>query len=377
MKLLYLTVPSYFDLEISLIRELSIFCDIKVLVIVSPESQNSSAFVLDELKKEPGVFPWSSFESLKKYSTMIKPEQWFIANNPNNSLISGYRLAKIMKRWIKDADIVHCTTDCKTMLFCLPTIYSKKNTLYTVHDPTPHSVISFARKCYIKLGYICFHNLLFLSQTYHDLIRKEFKNFNVFYSKLGIYDYLCTYQSNRVIDGDYILFFGRIDEYKGVDLLIQSYHNSSLQENSIKLVIAGKGIINCDGIPDRNIILLNRYIRNDELASLIKYSLFVVLPYRTVTQSGVLKSAYAFDKPVVASRVGSFANEIKDGEEGVLVNPSDEKDLCRGLEQMAGENLERMSVKIHNRYSASGEEGWTSIAYNLVQSVYNVIVSQE
>ena len=44
MKILYITIPSYFDLEISLIRELSRFVEIKVLMIVSPISKQSSAF---------------------------------------------------------------------------------------------------------------------------------------------------------------------------------------------------------------------------------------------------------------------------------------------------------------------------------------------
>ena len=120
MELLYLTVPSYFDLEISLIRDLSRYCKVKVLVVVSPESQKSSAFVLDKLKDKVGIYPWSSYEGLKKYANMINQEQWFIANNPDNSLISGFLLSRKINRWVKKADLVHCTTDCKTILFCLP-----------------------------------------------------------------------------------------------------------------------------------------------------------------------------------------------------------------------------------------------------------------
>ena len=106
MELLYLTVPSYFDLEISLIRDLSRYCKVKVLVVVSPESQKSSAFVLDKLKDKVGIYPWSSYEGLKKYANMINQEQWFIANNPDNSLISGFLLSRKINRWIKKADFL-------------------------------------------------------------------------------------------------------------------------------------------------------------------------------------------------------------------------------------------------------------------------------
>ena len=373
MELLYLTVPSYFDLEISLIRELSRCCKVKVLVVVSPESQKSSAFVLDKLKDKVGIYPWSSYEGLKKYANMINQEQWFIANNPDNSLISGFLLSRKINRWIKKADLVHCTTDCKTILFCLPVVLFKKHTLYTVHDPIPHNRVSIFRKCYINMGYWCFKNLLFLSQSYKDLIEKEFKRYNIFYSKLGVYDFLNFYDTERFVNEDYILFFGRIDKYKGVDILIRAYLKSTLPNRNIKLVIAGKGNIDSNNSKDPNIIVFNRYIDNGELASLIKYSSFVVLPYRTVTQSGVLKSAYAFDKPVIATRIGDFAMEINDGVEGLLVNPSDEEDLCKGLDKMINSNLKDFSKRIHDKYSTAGEEGWQQIAKHLYLETYNSI----
>ena len=373
LKVLYLTVPSFFDLEISLIRELSLFCEVKVLVIVSPESQRSSAFVLERLKEKSDIFSWSSYECLQKYSNLINQDQWFIANNPDNSLKSGFLLSRKISKWIKDADLVHCTTDCKTMLFCLPYILLKNKTLYTVHDPIPHNSISLFRKCYNILGYRCFKNLLFLSRSYGSLIENNFKRYNVFYSKLGTYDFLCSFDTERLIKDDYILFFGRIDKYKGVDVLIQAYLNSSLPGKGIKLVIAGKGQIEEFSAVDSNVIIINRYIDNSELASLIHYSSFVVLPYRTVTQSGVLKSAYAFDKPVLATRIGDFLTEIHDGVDGILVNPSDVLDLSNGLERMINSNLNSFSKNVHNKYSATSEDGWRQIARRLCFDVYEVI----
>ena len=93
------------------------------------------------------------------------------------------------------------------------------------------------------MGYWCFKNLLFLSQSYKDLIEKEFKRYNIFYSKLGVYDFLNFYETERFVNEDYILFFGRIDKYKGVDILIRAYLKSTLPNRNIKLVIAGKGNI--------------------------------------------------------------------------------------------------------------------------------------
>lgn len=383
--ILYLTVPSFFDLEISLIRELSKECNVKVIMIVSPESIHSSAFNIEKILPDCKLYESADYDGFQQYSHLVDPNRWIIANNPDNSIRSCIKLCVLIKKYIKDGcfDLIHSTTDCKTSLFLFPLLWTIKNKLFTTHDPISHHNYSglgiIRRWLSYDLMFLTYRNLLLLSKSQTKEFVKIYKGKykNIYYSKLGIYDFLRSLNRERIIKDPYILFFGRIDFYKGVDILIRAYKNSSLPSRNIKLVIAGKGDLTQEmNLIDKNIIVLNRYIENSELASLIKYSLFVVLPYRTVTQSGVLKSAYAFDKPVVATKVGSFIAEIKDGEEGILVNPSDEKDLCRGLEKMACSDLNSFSKRIHLRYSEYGVDGWSAIAHDLVSNVYNKIIQE-
>lgn len=101
----------------------------------------------------------------------------------------------------------------------------------------------------------------------------------------------------------YILFFGSVVKYKGVDLLISSF--SSLQNNEdVKLVIAGKGNDHESNNP--NIIRLNRFIDDEEIGDLFKRALFVVYPYMSATMSGVLSLAYYFRKRVLLSDIPFF-----------------------------------------------------------------------
>lgn len=101
----------------------------------------------------------------------------------------------------------------------------------------------------------------------------------------------------------YILFFGSIDKYKGVDLLIDAF--KSMPTTGVKLVIAGKGIsYNQDN--DANIVEINRFIEDEELKDLFQRALFVVYPYRSITMSGVLSIAYYFNKPVLLSDLSFF-----------------------------------------------------------------------
>ena len=67
MKILYLTVPSFFDLEISLIRELKKLVDIKAMMIVSPESMHSSAFSIDKMDGRCDIIPASEYGGMEKY----------------------------------------------------------------------------------------------------------------------------------------------------------------------------------------------------------------------------------------------------------------------------------------------------------------------
>lgn len=378
-KVLYLTVPSFFDLEISLIRELSNYCDVRVLMIVSPESKRSSAFEINELKSSPGIYQWESYLYLQKYSKLIETQRWLIANNPDNSIHSCWKLASIIKKFIQEEkfDLIHSTTDCKTSLLLVPFLWRFKKTLYTTHDPFPHQQYSRLRKWLsYDLMFLTYKNLLLLSRSLEADFKKVYqgKYKHIYYSKLGVYDFLQSFNGECLVAKPYILFFGRIDYYKGVDILVRAYQNSFLPKQGIKLVIAGKGDV---GVVieknNNNIILYNRYIDNSELASLICNSQFVVLPYRTVTQSGVLKSAYAFNKPVVATRTGDFSDEIRDNE-GILVEPSNADSLKEGIERMTKSNLYFYSKNISNRYTADGLDGWKHIAHDLVNDVYKDIL---
>lgn len=102
----------------------------------------------------------------------------------------------------------------------------------------------------------------------------------------------------------YILFFGRVLPYKGTDLLISAYSNLK-NEIDIKLVIAGPGN-DSYAIQDENVIRINRFIDDYEIAYLFKNAKIVVYPYISATMSGVLSLSFYFNKNVLLSDVPFF-----------------------------------------------------------------------
>jgi glycosyltransferase involved in cell wall biosynthesis len=83
--------------------------------------------------------------------------------------------------------------------------------------------------------------------------------------------------------------------------------------------------------PQGTIELINRYVPTSELSRLFQRAAIVVCPYVASSQSGVVLTAYGFDKPVVTTDVGGLPEYIKDGHNGLLVPSNDPHQLADAL----------------------------------------------
>ena len=131
-------------------------------------------------------------------------------------------------------------------------------------------------------------------------------------------------------DYTYFLFFGFIRAYKGLDLLLQAFSDERFKDKKVKLIVAGefyeddapyKKIINDNNLNDR-VILLDRYIGEDEVASLFCAASLIVQPYKNATQSGVTQICYHFEKPMLVTNVGGLSEIVPDGKCGYVVEPN-------------------------------------------------------
>lgn len=127
--------------------------------------------------------------------------------------------------------------------------------------------------------------------------------------------------------GQYMLFFGFIRKYKGLDLLLEAMQDARVKDGNIKLIIAGEfydddelyhGLI--EKVKDR-VILFTQFIPNDEVKYYFGAADLVVQPYRTATQSGITQVAYHFEKPMIVTNVGGLAEVVPDGKTGFVAEP--------------------------------------------------------
>jgi glycosyltransferase involved in cell wall biosynthesis len=177
--------------------------------------------------------------------------------------------------------------------------------------------------------------------TYSNFVKENLKKYlpnkNIEVLPLGIHGELCPgleKQFNLNKESLEILFFGRIEEYKGIDTLIKAYEVLKKENLNIKLIIAGKGEVDenlKNKINDLEIIFKNYWLSNEELCELIKECDILIAPYKKATQSGIISTALAYGIPVIATKVGSFEEYIEDGKNGFLINVDDFQALAEKI----------------------------------------------
>ena len=154
------------------------------------------------------------------------------------------------------------------------------------------------------------------------------------------------------IEGDYLLFFGRIDKYKGVGDLLKAYQ---LAKEALPLVIAGNGTLSDEEQSvlknTDNVTLINRYIADGEMKWLFANATTVVLPYIEATQSGVIPIAYYYSKPVIVSNVPGLTQFVIDGNTGFICN--NQQEWTNTMEWMDKNHAKQMCESINQYYNAN------------------------
>ena len=135
--------------------------------------------------------------------------------------------------------------------------------------------------------------------------------------KLGLYD-----------QNAYILFFGFIRQYKGLDLLLEAFADERLRKFPLKLIVAGEFYENPEPYLSQiaklklgNFVELRTvFIPDSEVRNYFSVADIVAQPYRTATQSGVSQIAYHFEKPMLVTNVGGLAEIVPHGKVGYVVD---------------------------------------------------------
>jgi len=154
-------------------------------------------------------------------------------------------------------------------------------------------------------------------------------------------------KSRLGLSGNILLFFGLIRRYKGLPQLLEAMP-LVLQKLDCTLLIVGEfyegkdeclRLIKTLGLSS-NVRIIDRFIPRHEVGLYFSAADLVVLPYESATQSAIIPIAYAFERPVVASRVGGLPEAVRDGETGLLVEPRSPAAIAEAIIRFYRDRLE-------------------------------------
>lgn len=159
------------------------------------------------------------------------------------------------------------------------------------------------------------------------------------------------------------LFFGRIEPYKGLSILLSAFEKLVAIYPSCRLVIAGAGVIREDiRLPSGQCVLINRFIGDSEIRWILERASVVVLPYMSATQSGVIPLAYEFSRAVICSDIGGLPEMVVVGRTGLIVPPGDVDALVNAMRSLAEDREATRKMGANARAHMTEHFSWQTVA---------------
>jgi len=268
-------------------------------------------------------------------------------------------------------DVVHIMTKHPWLIFALPFL-RKYPVVATIHDVRLHRgewhpVWAVSSWMLIKYTDRIFVHGAWAKST---LVDGGVSNNKITVVPHGDYSFFTNYCQNYIKETNTVLFFGRIEDYKGLEYLIKAEPLITENEPDVKIIIAGEGDFGKYSklIIDANKFEIhNRFIPDEEVSNFFQRAKVIVLPYIEGTQTGIIPIAYAFKKPVVVTEIGSIHEVVENGKTGFIVPPRDEKALAEAIVKLLKDDELRKQMG-ENAYRKMKEElSWDKIAEKTIE----------
>ncbi|MCK4662447.1 MAG: glycosyltransferase family 4 protein [Bacteroidales bacterium] len=369
------------DSIISLPKYLVNYVNVDLYFAFSLDRKRNNIIDFTSINVQPGL--QNNETSQKVFSNEIKKYienkfglKLFIYKNLKFKSFKNWILSYKFSRVLKKYDIIHFNGDHAVLPQLILFLIGKKK-VFTIHDFYPHSgegqrniIQNFLRWFQTNSKYpIILQNKNDYNQFFVNSKVKKNKVFFVPFGYLEIYKSFLN-SNIKINNKSDILFFGRISPYKGIEYLLEAFKIVLKKYPKLKLLIVGSGNIYFDKKyinETSNITLINRFIDSHELVSMIKTTKLVVCPYTDATQSGVAMTAFAFNKPVVATNTGGFKDVIINSENGYLVPQKDSISLAETIIKIFSHRDELIKLENNiNKFSEKGIFAWKNIAKSIL-----------
>lgn len=275
-------------------------------------------------------------------------------------------------------DIVYSPMNDLWIPFIFPKLKNIQR-IKTIHDVGVHEGNnSLFNKWWNKSNFKDAEKFIILSNKFkQDVIKKGIKESNICVIPHAGFKYYENFKNNNdnIIEECDLLFFGRIDKYKGLNFFLDAVEILISKFPNIKVSIVGSGDLSpyMDKILKfkNNIYILNRWIKDEEINQIIPYTKIVVLPYTHATQSGVIPLAYTFGKPVIATNTGGLEEQIVNNETGLLIKKNSLEDLVFSIQYLLNNPSKIVEMGKKAKIFLEDNLTWESSATKLINFISN------
>lgn len=333
MKIFYIDPQSYNNLAdydryllMNINGEKYFFCSDKFNFIISDRTMVDKCFFYNSmtgLRKILSYFKSMIYvlKNVKRYKPEIIHFQWF--KIPQYDFL----ILKILKILSKQTKIV-----------------------LTAHNILPHNNGVKYKRIYGRIYSFIDGIIVHGNNTKDNLLQ----TFNLNKDKVIVipHGFLPRKKKTKIIVEDDVLTFsivGSLSKYKGVDLLVEAWCSSKklIESKHCKLIIAGSGKMEClENVPlNKNIEVKNKFLTDEELDEIIDRTNIAVLPYRVISQSGVLLTMLAERKPVIVSNVGDITQPFEIANCGWILDDIQVDTIKTLLESIVQDNSVYVKIK--------------------------------
>ena len=382
--ILFITKICYLDAALEYIDEVKQYVSLKVIIEIDPNSKNKNISNINTLPKKitfidaKELLNPTDYKNFKPYIDGCESFEFLIHQRKKSISILNFKKSYLLYKKIKykTPNFIHFDDiSIRLIPFSFFLFLLKTKLIINVHDPIQHSGEKNIKN---RIANKIFYNKVYKYVTFSKYSKSIFlannkKYINCINLQLKPYQFYSNYLNKDSNEPIYIAFIGRISEYKGIDIFLDSIAILNTKYPKVKYIIAGA--------PNNNSIgnkLINKYrfenvtfkmnhLTNFEICEIIQKSKILVCPYRDATQSGVVMTSLALNTPVIVSNQGGLPEYVQNNITGMIAN-TDAASFATAIEtfiintekyKQLAENIKNMDlnqfmfgeIKILNLYS--------------------------
>ncbi|KLU73191.1 MAG: hypothetical protein RHS_1004 [Robinsoniella sp. RHS] len=338
----------------------------EVFVLISKQTVNRTEWECDSFFKE--IYEVDTYSSNIEF--LVNTTRLFVSGK--KKIVEHYK-----KKQIKFDYIIRPFYHPWAVFLDNTIAYEKVVTF--CHDPISHYGANKLRSSlfgkFMKQSDI----VVVLTKSFTEVVEKKYgiDKKNIIFMPHGIikmYKNKQMKQDSTLYSKDKInfMFFGRIEKYKGIGVLLKAFNMLCEKYQNVSLTIAGKGQTEefedlMKNLP--NFKLMNRFIEDEEVGMLFDGpNVITVMPYLDATQSGIIPLALEYKTPVIATDTGGIREQLLDGKFGLIAKPGDEKSLYLEMKKIVDDkNIITEQKKIMKEVSE--EMDWDVILNKFCQEL--------